>query len=158
MLKLIAWLIVFNILYLGSSRAQNKDDSFLAIYDTCLYRHVGYWMSRSDKSGWPDSVFIVTKNKDYKGSEEVKVSGTEIKYLTESEIYELASKKPVGIIKFSPPLITDSSIVISVIDFSVIKKKRHFYDFANHGGSGHTISYNCQTGKFEVVSSKEGRP
>jgi hypothetical protein len=158
MTKIIVSLFVLNIFYFGIVKGQNNDESVKAIYDTCLKRHVNYWMSYSNKSNWTDSIFIVNKDENYKGSQDVKVDGATIKYLTEGEIYKLSSKGIAEIIRFSSPIIIDSSIIISIIDFTVKKKKKHQYDFTNHGGSKHTIRFNCQTEKFEVVSSKESRP
>ena len=154
----VVFFLVVNIISNGIAKGQNKEDVIQAIYDTCLYRHIDYWMAYSNKSYWTDSVFIVTKNENYRGSEQVKVSGAEIKYLTQDEIYLLASKGSVGIIRFAPPILNDSTIVIGIVDFTVKKKKKNHYDFANGGGSRHTIAFNCLTGKFEVVFSKESRP
>src|SRR5262245_24159552 len=139
MVKVLVIFFAFNFISIGFSKAQDNTEFLKTIYDTCLNRHMNYWMSRKDKSFWTDSTFIVRKNENYKGSLEEHICGETIKYYSESEIYQLASKSSVSIISFSPPVISDSVISISVIDFEVTKKKRRYYNFCNYGGSRHVI-------------------
>ena len=136
--------------------AQNSNKYLQSIYDSCLLRHLNYSLKGKGRNAI-DSLFIIRKNENYKGSFETKYTNALLEYLNDAEIYKLASHKPTDIISFSAPVITDTSIVIYIVDFVVKKVRKDFYDFINYGGSRHVIQYNCSTGKFEIMFSKESQ-